>query len=68
MIFQETELAAGIELENTIPNGNNGMFDGIQYFSCEAGRGHFIFLKFCKKDSRFFSSGEELQKISKCGT
>ncbi|XP_039256844.2 ubiquitin carboxyl-terminal hydrolase CYLD-like [Styela clava] len=49
----EKELAVGVELEQPLPNGTDGTFNGVRYFSCDYGRGHFVYLKFCKKDSRF---------------
>nr|CAG4650040.1 EOG090X03LH [Sida crystallina] len=46
----------GIELEEEIEDGTDGSYLGRQYFHCPPGRGVFVPLRFCKKDSRFDSS------------
>ena len=47
-------LCAGLELEEEIsPPGNNGMYDGVRYFTCPPFRALFCYLHDCSKDRRF---------------
>ena len=47
-------LCAGLELEEEIsPPGNNGMYEGVRYFTCPPFRALFCYLHDCSKDRRF---------------
>ena len=47
-------VCAGLELEEEIsPPGNNGMYDGVRYFTCPPFRALFCYLHDCTKDRRF---------------
>lgn len=47
---------AGLELEEEVPNGGDGMFANKRYFTCSSRRSIFRPIAQLKKDSRFTSS------------
>lgn len=64
---ENSKVVAGIEMEEECPGGNDGVWNGIRYFDCAPGRGYFIKLSQCKKDSRF-SSVQERRKSALFGS
>ncbi|EDO47295.1 predicted protein [Nematostella vectensis] len=49
----KNKLVAGLELEEEQSGCSDGTFKGKRYFECPPGRGFFVLLKYCRKDSRF---------------
>ncbi|XP_068743882.1 ubiquitin carboxyl-terminal hydrolase CYLD-like isoform X2 [Montipora capricornis] len=47
------KLVVGLELEEEQAACSDGMFHGVRYFACPAGRGFFTLLNHCRQDSRF---------------
>ncbi|KAL9975229.1 hypothetical protein ACROYT_G012363 [Oculina patagonica] len=52
------KLIAGLELENELASGSNGIFGGERYFTCPAGKGFFTLLEHCRPDSRLVSDAQ----------